>query len=78
MDPVTVSILVAIFDGVLKSIPAAITAYEAIQQMAAQKRDPTPAEWQQMALAMAAIHAQVQASRQAPAADPAPEPAPTA
>jgi hypothetical protein len=75
MDPITVSILVAIFDGVLKSIPEAITAYEAIQRMAAEKRDPSPAEWQQMALAMAVIHAEVQGT---PAADPVPASDPAA
>ncbi len=70
MDPVTVSILVAVFSGVLKSIPEAIAAYEAIQTMAAENRDPTAAEWRQMTLAMAAIHAQVQGTTSS--ADPVP------
>ncbi len=66
MDPVTISILTAIFEGVLKAVPEAIAAYEALKQMAAEKRDPTAAEWQQMAGALAAVHNQVQAA--APAA----------
>ena len=62
MDPVTIAILSAIFEGVLKAIPEAITAYQALKSMAAEKRDPSPAEWQQIAAALAAVHAQVQAA----------------
>jgi GrpB-like predicted nucleotidyltransferase (UPF0157 family) len=64
MDPVTVSILAAIFEGVLKAVPEAIAAYQSLKQMAAEKRDPNATEWQQIAAALAAVHAQVQGAAQ--------------
>ena len=62
MDPVTVSILVAIFDGVMKAIPEAVSAFSSLKQMTSENRDPTADEWKQIATAMAAIHNQVQAA----------------
>jgi hypothetical protein len=75
MDPITVQILVAVFDGVMKAIPEAVAAYEAIRQMVAQGRDPTAAEWQQITLAVVAVHNQVQAPPAAPDPAPAVDPA---
>lgn len=60
MDPTTISILVAIFDGVVKAVPEAIAAYGTLKTMTTERRDPTAEEWKQIATAMAVVHSQVQ------------------
>lgn len=70
MDPVTVAILMSVFEGVLRAVPEAIAAYKSIQDMAANHRDPSPDEWKSIAAASAAAHAQLQAAVQAQAPVP--------
>jgi hypothetical protein len=51
-----------IFELAAAGIPRALAAAETVKRLAAERRDPTPAEWAELQEVTDALHARVQAA----------------
>jgi hypothetical protein len=54
------AVLLAIIQGLISTVPAAVSAWQALQPILAAGRDPTPEEWAAIMPQILAAHKAVQ------------------